>query len=529
MQKTTSTKRPTTVKSPTQPKPPAKVASRDLGNKQKVLNKQKNLLVKQVQGANKAKALIAAPKTVRKAGVIGNFESRTGANTHVAHTREMGTDSHFEIPKNMRGGVEHGKPRNPMNTAKMRRALTKGELPICCERYVKLLDHPFTAEWGEEDEPFVRCPIYTTLVPPGVSSTMRCYGTMDFVISPAHYAWGVISVGPGNIQRHDNQNSGENWAKYGPTSHYTAVRVSDTPTFTNWNFGTPYDGLSPGGCAMGYFYETNGVAECPNCNPRDNRLIGSGAATTGPSIMAWANTTTVGTPAFNDWNQYNYRPVAGGVRVIPLDPVADVGGVIEAWLIPEPGADTYATTHSVGPTSNALMSLPDHVIKRGTDTFEARWLPGSLDYDFYQVENRAGGMSDVTGFYCANARLFIRITPGDIAAATRYRIQYVSFYEIAGSMVQADGSVPYTNVPLGSKIATAIQNVTQTDLDADVRVNQVKSQTNLEVIKDHPNPAIGKIVEGAKDVKEATGILDDIEGFFKEALPIAGGLLPLLL
>ena len=214
--------------------------------------------------------------------------------------------------------------------------------------------------------------------------------------------------------------------------------------------GAPYDnrnggvGQGAGMAVAGYIYQTTDTHGAPVADTFTNLLGTPGGGTTGPMILQWSNTATQGNMMYGNSSQYMYRPVAAGIRITPLDSVTKVGGCIDSVVIPFAANEAYCSSLAVGSPQfdDKILGLPGHHVKRGTDTFEVRWLPSQVDYTF-SITSAYGNSATQNDLIKSgnNARCWVKITPADSAVATKYRVEYIGFYEIAGACTMPSATV----------------------------------------------------------------------------------------
>jgi hypothetical protein len=464
---------------------------------------------------------------------------------------------HINKLKNL-NSHETGKEMHEMNSRAYKNIekLMSPEKCMCPDvlRYVQLLDNPLTAEWGDEGEQMVRCPLYISGLPPDKTLTTRAFGQQTISIERGNVAWVVLCGGAGNLT--DVEAAAErNDVLYqaAPNTFHTKTNniISATASMAA-TLGAPPDGrpiiagaanTPVGGGAAGLWYQVdqNFASSPPSIETTNQGFISSAAmANWGPGdILQWGTPAPFGEMDADDSSQYKYRPVAYGVLITPADPNLTVGGYFDAQVIPQGTNETYVTRpvaagscEGTSQTAADLLALPDHRIKRGDGSIQVNWLPGRQDYHFVRTDaltcSANGVVTPVVGTNTGinNARVFIRITPpsvfsGETPASAQYVISYVGFYEIAGRCIQNEGNVPRPIPSAGAQVATATQNAMNVELDS--RESQVSDGTVLQSALDHP--VLGRIVEGSDTLSKAKDTIKEVLSFGEELLPFAAMLL----
>ncbi len=396
-------------------------------------------------------------------------------------------------------------------------------------RYVKLLDKPFTAQWGDAGELPVKPLLYDNSASPPPTRVIRCGGSYNWSVPAGSAAWiclgGVqnkLAVAPLNADQD----------LFIPYAMYNSVRVNATPTYYNVTFGAPYDGRSTtsvgagsGGGVAGFIYNTTDTEFAPVVNLADTVVINE---TTGGRILRWDNLETTGDMPPDDPSAYTFRPVACAVRIVPVDTAQNVGGTIQAMLIPESSNEQYVNGgDGVLGTGGAVVieNMSDHIIKRGTNIFESRWLPSDPDYKFHIASNGNASYATNAEKCVQNGRHWIKVTP-PASTANSYMVQYVTFFELKGTTIGQSGTIARPNPQLGAKVSSAVQNVMHNDLNKELRVNQISDMSTLEVAKDHPT--IGPMIEEKSTLKGAKGVFDNIGSVISTIGSVAAPLLTLL-
>jgi hypothetical protein len=447
--------------------------------------------------------------------------------------------------KNLRNVQDEKVPGDAKET-KAFKNLMKVMTPESCmspdaQRYVALLDKPLTAPWGDDGEIQVKPLTYPTVVPPSSTAVCRCYGQTNVGIPTATTggkAWVVFTPGPANIQGED----GDDGVKL------AAANISDSQAGTDtlcYTLGMPNDGRATVGSSVsgglgcgGYYYVQAGGAAL--ADPPSVELVHGGRVMTadaffGPErLLLFGNPTPFGDMIPDDSGAYKARPIAAGILITPVDAELSVGGAYNACVIPMATNPSFVYTPvtgtgGVGLSTNVsdFYSLPDHEIKRADGACEVHWLPGRLDYDFYQTgshtSNGGGvfGSSGVPSGAANNARVFIEIIPPQDGNIHTYTLSYVVFYEVAGRAILEEGTVPRPQPSLGAKVATAVQNSLNVEMSS--RAGQVTKSSTFEVLKDHPK--IGPMIEKSDSLDGAKSTMSEILNFGKELLPFAALLL----
>lgn len=465
------------------------------------------------------------------------------------------------------------KDPNALGDAKHREALNS--IMKCCDpkaclspdaqRYTALLDRPFDAAWGDEGELPVRPLVYEETVPPTATEVCRQFGQVTISIPAGSRADIFGCVGAGNQQSTYYPTTGSTFAPDGDATGVAQVNVSGIQSGTGFRYcatlGAPNDGsfidVQSGatgdlmGCGVFGFYNVQGVS-----------ALAPTAVTATATFLEWGSASPFGSMSKGDSGAFKYRPIAGGLMITPVDAELAVGGSYDCEIIPNANNDPFVIGAGSGNpygTSNSISdiwALPDHKITRGDNMFQVNWLPSRLDYGFKRTQGACIGLigaqasaalfaSNVTNAIgvspgsavplksnevnialatvARNARVCATITPPNDGNAHEYVLSYVSFYEVAGSCVQQTATVPRPQPTLGAKVATAVQNDLQQEVED--RTTQVSKGAAFEVMKDHPQ--IGPMIEKSKDLQGAKSTLTEILDFGKSILPIAEGLLAL--
>jgi len=414
-------------------------------------------------------------------------------------------------------------------------------------RYVRLLDKPFEAEWGDEGEAPVRPPIYAETTPPSNTTVVRMFGQQRVSVTAGNKLMVAYCVGAANDNdpapgfASDDRLISPNVGYNAAANPNTLCFFAGCPNMSNGNFvganlttGSGVGGTTPAGgqgCA-GFMYQVavNSAAALVT----DTSNVGNPAITgfTGQAgLLTWSNLIPLSGMYAGQPSAFKYRPVAGGIMITPTDSTTTLGGSFTAAVIPS--ANNYAwaatnasNTHGTSTGIGDFYGLPDHVIQRGDSCFTVNWLPSRTDFSFavpYGLTSTAGAIFNTTPFAnteAGQARTWIELVPPNGAAAN-YTLTYVAFYEVAGLAVNYAGNVPRPQPSLGAKVATAIQNNLYQEIEQ--RDRQVEDQTTLEVLKDHPK--IGPMVEQAQDAPQAKSMLAEIASFAKDIIPLAATLL----
>jgi hypothetical protein len=238
--------------------------------------------------------------------------------------------------------------------------------------------------------------------------------------------------------------------------------------------------------------------------------------------LAWGSPVPAPDMGTDDSAQYKYRPVAGGILITPNDTTFAVGGHYDAMVIPQATNEPYVSAGNpeLGQSSNAadILALPDHCIQRADAAISVNWLPGRADYSFLKTTFSRDALA-LTGSTvdAVNARVFIRISP-PTGQDHSFVLSYSGFFELSGRCVQQVGSVPRAQPSLGAKVATAVQN--NLNIELDDRSRQITEGTTLEMMKDHPK--IGPMIEGCDSMPKAKSTLSSVIEFGKDLLPLVG-------
>jgi len=464
-------------------------------------------------------------------------------------------------PKNEHAG-EDARQSKAMNS------IMKACDPKCClspdaQRYCALLDRPFDAAWGDEGELPVRPLVYEETVPPTATEVCRQFGQTTITIPPGRRADVFGCVGAGNQQNTYFPTVGSNIRPDGDVTGVACVNLFTINASNAYVYstvlGAPNDGnaiaataVTPGqqlGAGSFGFWNTLAISSTP---PTVNTDLGN--------ILEWGSPAPFGNMAQGDSGQYKYRAIAGGLMITPVDAELSVGGSYDCEVIPNatndpfvnglPGGNPYGGSSTI----SDIWALPDHKIVRGDNMFQVNWLPSRLDYGFKRTQPSAcvlvGGNKSV-GLYnenvsnaignspatavaplttdvniaqlnvARNARVVATITPPQDGNNHSYVLSYVSFYEVAGACVQQTATVPRPQPSLGAKVATAVQNDLQQEVED--RKAQVSKGAAFEVMKDHPQ--IGPMIEKSKNLGDAKSTLTEILDFGKSILPIAEALI----
>lgn len=148
--------------------------------------------------------------------------------------------------------------------------------------------------------------------------------------------------------------------------------------------------------------------------------------------------------------EFQYRPLAGELKIFPTDKNTDLRGVVASALIPE------NNNIGLGDSETPFVSQDAH-IQRADKEFSLLWIPSKEDINFYSpVEGlaSANGNSDVV-FYGCRANLQINA----ISSTDTYGIEivFVVFYEVSGQCVAQTGKYRNANPEDGAVVGDAMQ------------------------------------------------------------------------
>jgi hypothetical protein len=211
--------------------------------------------------------------------------------------------------------------------------------PDAC-RVADLMDNPFTAPWGDEGEMQVKNLTYEEAVPPSTTATCRNYGQITVSGAAGQAIWVVMGGGAMNQQNIAQIDfSGDD----GDTTRFAAPILAaqkDPLPYLCFTPGAPFDGRDVaasatgvpvgGGCA-GYWYTSN-VTDAPyvDFSAAPGTIGGVATANGGQfyiqNILQWGNEQPFGDMDPGDSSQYKFRPVAAGLRIVPIDAELSVGG-----------------------------------------------------------------------------------------------------------------------------------------------------------------------------------------------------------
>lgn len=426
-----------------------------------------------------------------------------------------------------------------------------------CQRYCALLERPLTAPWGDEGEVQVKPLLYDTIVPPSSTATCRQYGQMYVSVPPNGSAWVVLCIGAGNMIDISTDPEADTLLHSAPVAFYgagfsgTLLATPGAPNDTRALVANGVAGVQGGRGIAGYWYATNaaGISDAPIVDQaamQVSHLAATGTDFGEGNLLQWGSPPPFDQMDAFDSSQYKYRPIAGGIQITPADAELAVGGVYNVSIVPQATNEIYARVPLIPAAGNGkstsasdIFALPDHAVTRADGTCEVAWLPSRMDYSFLQTGGRsladdssqgAGSLGQFALFQkenteVPNARVFIQITPpfnsagaGETSEWHNFVISYVGFYEVAGRCIQTQGVVPRPQPSLGAKVATSVQN--SLNLELKERSSQISKGTSFEVMKDHPK--VGPMIEKVESHEEVKGVFEEIMGFAKEIVPIAG-------
>lgn len=503
---------------------------------------------KQKEEARAPKVALGDPNKVGRA--INNLNNVKNLRTKDDHARNLGGEKAI---KTIMAACEPDKCMSP---------------DAC--RYSKLLDRPFDAPWGDEGEMPVRPLVYEETVPPTATSVCRQFGQTTVTIKPGFVLNVMGCVGSGN-QQSTYYVAGNPAIAVAPDGDPTGVAminvfdnypIGDKTYATAVTLGAPNDGRvatgpnSAPGSMLGVgcfgFFEQQPIGNAPGATTGN---LGSSIQT---EPLYWGSQPPFGDMNAGDSAAYKYRPIAGGLMVTPVDAELEVGGSIDCEVIATATNDAFveSVNNQYGSANNIsqVWALPDHKIVRGDNQFSVNWLPSRLDYGFKRTQpcvsvgpsgnslvatwnpNITSGSQSAASLAAVvtntdsnfeqiniarNARVVTTVTPPQDEKSHSYVLSYVGFYEVAGACVQQTAIVPRPQPTLGAKVATAVQDSLQQEVDD--RTSQVSKGAAFEVMRDHPQ--IGPMIEKSKDLNSAKSTLTEILDFGKSILPLAEALL----
>jgi hypothetical protein len=475
--------------------------------------------------AAKAPAVAVAQLPVAAVSMSRMMRDGTSSDAGVGRMNKAGTALERILPehKNLRPDVQASSMPAERRVEKYLQKNMKAEDLMSPDgvRYTKLLDEPLTAPWGDQGEVQVRPLIYDETVPPSTTKTVRAFGQTDILVPNKMACWVVFCVGAGNIATFDEAD-GDDLDSAWPNRMGPAVVAPPAPSTYLVTLGAPPDGrtllydASGGDGVAGYYYFQDLDAEAPSI---DTAVSVAGAER---FPLAWGSPVPAPDMGTDDSAQYKYRPVAGGILITPNDTTFAVGGHYDAMVIPQATNEPYVSAGNpeLGQSSNAadILALPDHCIQRADAAISVNWLPGRADYSFLKTTFSRDALA-LTGSTvdAVNARVFIRISP-PTGQDHSFVLSYSGFFELSGRCVQQVGSVPRAQPSLGAKVATAVQN--NLNIELDDRSRQITEGTTLEMMKDHPK--IGPMIEGCDSMPKAKSTLSSVIEFGKDLLPLVG-------